>query len=424
MNVPPYDVAVYGATGFTGKLIAQYLATHPEAPRLVLAGRNPEKLQATLEQLHGLSKERLKTITLVQATVDNKQSLSHLARAAKVLINAAGPYTLYGGFDIAQAVAEAGNAYLDLTGETNLYARMVEKIHPIAKETNAIIVPSAGFDSLPFDLATFLAVEEVKKVAGVESAVSKVLLGFRLRASVSGGTVQSGLIACDEDPTSLRNNRPYWFSPVKGTQERASTMPRYMPQFGKYGTEIMLSPHNTRIVNRTWGLLEESHVPIRYGPNFRYEEGLVVPSYILALFLTMFVHVFAFIMEHASFVVRIMSRMVPPGSGPTIENQLKGFLELCALAYGQDGRTKGLATFYTKGDPGYLKTAAFISEAGLAIALNPELLSPLAQQGGVLTPAILGTEILRERLSKFAGVSIHAADVTNAENPAKVFARG
>lgn len=424
MSAPPFDVTVYGATGFTGKLIAQYLATHPEAPKLVLAGRNPEKLHSTLNQLHGLSKERLETISLVQATVDNKQSLAHLARTSKVLINAAGPYTLHGGFDIAQAVAEAGNAYLDLTGETSLYARMVEKLHPIAKQNKAIIVPSAGFDSLPFDLATFLAVEEVKKVAGVESAVSKVLVGYRLRASVSGGTVYSGLVACEEDPTSLRNDRPYWFSPVKGTQVRAGTMPRFMPQFGKYGTEIMLSAHNTRIVNRTWGLLEESHVPIRYGPNFQYEEGLVSSSYIFALFMTVFLHVFAFIFEHCTFVVRLMGKLIPPGSGPSIEEQLKGYVELRALAFGQDGKTKGLSTFYTKGDPGYLKTAAFISEAGLSIALNPELLSPLAQQGGVLTPAILGTEILRDRLAKFAGVSIHATDVTHAENIPKVFARG
>ncbi|WFD44318.1 hypothetical protein MPSI1_002985 [Malassezia psittaci] len=411
MAKPEYDVALYGATGFTGKLIAQYLASHPQSPRIILAGRNKSKLQLVREQLRGVTKDRLEAIILMEATLDDSQSIKTLASSAKVLINAVGPYTLHGGLQVAQAVAEVGGSYLDLTGETAVYAEMVEKVDPIAKQTKAIIVPSAGFDSLPFDLTTFLAVEEVKKVAGLEAEIGTVLLGYSLKAGMSGGTLGSA-VAISQGPEALRYTKPYWLSPIQGEQRLRLTLPHFVPQFNAYGANAIITPHNTRVVNRTWGLLEQAKVPVRYGTSFRYNEARVNISYLQALLSTVFLNLFALLLEYFRIIGFMAAKLLPPGQGPSLEQQLKGYLEVRTLASSRDGKIKGLVTFKTKGDPGYLKTAAFISEAALAIAFNAELLTPLAQQGGVVTPATLGALILRERLTKFAGVVIQARDVT------------
>ena len=117
MSSPKYDVVLYGATGFTGSLTEQYLAEHPQQPRVAFAGRNRSKLEKVLQQLTNVSKERVQSIDLIEASASDQASLIRMAQSAKVVMNLVGPYAELGGKDVARAAVEAGARYVDLTGE-------------------------------------------------------------------------------------------------------------------------------------------------------------------------------------------------------------------------------------------------------------------------------------------------------------------
>ena len=150
MTTRAYDVVLYGASGFTGSLAAQYLAEHPQQPRVAFAGRNEAKIRGVMDKLTGVSKERLDSIGVIKASAEDMDSIKSMVAQASVVINMVGPYALYKGFELAQAAAEAGTGYVDLTGEGSVYQRIQRELHDVAKRTHAAIVPSSGFDCLPF----------------------------------------------------------------------------------------------------------------------------------------------------------------------------------------------------------------------------------------------------------------------------------
>lgn len=409
-----YDVVLYGATGFTGGFAAQYLAEHPQKPRIAFAGRNMAKVRKVRDSLVNVSKERIESIDLIEASADDKESLRRMASSAKAVINAVGPYSLLGGFDVAQAVAEAGGGYVDLTGESNVFERYAKELTPVAQQTKAVLVPSSGFDCLPFDLTTYFAVQEVKKKLGPDSNIDRVVCGYDIGGSVSGGTLASMV---NKDPEALNFTRPYWLSPVQGTMTTKIINALPLPQFRKKsGAFTFLTAHNLRVVNRSWGLLQDAQSPHRYGPTFQYLEGVTRPSKLAACIASSVVRLIVWLLLHVSLFGKLLMRTVPQGTGAPMEKQLQGFLNMRTVAYGSDGRTKGLAVMKVKGDPGYLKTGAFISEVALAIALDRERLSPLGQKGGVLTPATVGADVVVERLAQYGGgISLQAADATQED---------
>ena len=213
------------------------------------------------DSLVNVSKERIESIGLIEASAGDKASLQRLAAAAKVVINTVGPFGQLGGFDVAKAAAEAGKGYVDLMGESNVYADVVSGIHAIAQKTNAVIIPSSGHDCLPYDLSTYFAVQEVKRVLGPDAEIDHVLLGYDIKGSTSGGTFASAL-SMGKHPYALSYSHPYWFSPVQGTMQTKSYKTRFLPQFNKSGSYTLFAPHNTRVVNRSWGLQEEAHLPL------------------------------------------------------------------------------------------------------------------------------------------------------------------
>lgn len=411
-----YDVVVYGASGFTGSIVAQYLATHPQAPSFALAGRNPDRLRAVAQGLTGIEKNRLESIGFIEANSDNEDSLRAMAQQAGAVINMVGPYSLYNGFGVARAAAEAGAGYVDLTGESFVYHRMVKELDMLAKQTHAAIVPSSGFDSLPFDLTTYLAAEQVKLIGG--SDTDHAVCGYLVKGSVSGGTIASAVAQSRFGEIGFTN--AYYLSPVFGTQRAQVVMARPLPQFNAYGAFTLFTPHNTSIVNRTWGLLQQSNAPFRYGNTFKYYEGFVVSSWFAAYLVSWIMLVIGFLLTHVSFFGNFLMKRIPQGHGPSMERQLQGYGKIRTVAYGTDGTTKALAIFNVKGDPGYLKTAAFIAETALTIVLEKQRLSPLGQLGGVLTPASIGAEALSDRLRKFAGVQIQTADVSSVTDMSAV----
>lgn len=407
---PPYDVVLYGATGFTGSLVAQYLAEHPQAPKVAFAGRNAQKLRNVRDKLTGVSKERIESIGLMEASAGDEASLRRLAESAHVVINTVGPFGLLGGFEVARAVAEVGGGYVDLTGESDVYHKDVEHLHALAQKTGAVLVPSSGFDSLPFDLSTYLAVQEVKKVLGADAEVAKVLVGYHIEGSMSGGTLASGVAMADH-PFAQRYAEPYWLSPVRGTHEAHAYKWRDLPQFGQVGSFTAFTPHNTRVVYRSWGLLQEAQTAQQYGRDFAYEEAETCSSRLSASLISTKFQMFPCILKVPGFG-KLAMRVLPQGTGPSLETQLKGCAVLRTLAYAADGKTQCLSTFSVKGDPGYLKTAAFLSESALTLAWERSQYTPMAQRGGVLTPATAAPDALCARLAQYGGVTLGAQDVT------------
>ncbi|PKI85333.1 hypothetical protein MVES1_000231 [Malassezia vespertilionis] len=413
MTSHQYDVVLYGATGFTGSLAAQYLAAHPQNPRLAFAGRNEAKIRDVISKLKDIPQERRESIGVIKASMDDKASLKHMAQSAKVVLNMVGPYAMLGGFEVAQAAAENGCGYVDLAGESNVYERVAKELHSVAQSTKAILVPSSGFDSLPFDLSTYLAVQQVKQSTGPSTSVKDVLLGYHVQGTVSGGTIASLVEMGNESPNLIKYTDLYMGSPIVGTQKPEQYKSRKLPQFDGWGGYSLFAPHNTRVVNRSWGLLQVANAEQQYGKNFTYLEGLVASSRITAVSMsTIFINV-ARLVSSSKFFGKMLTRHIPQGSGGSMKDQLKGFADLRTVATSEDGKTKGLSTMKIKGDPGYLKTAAMISETTLAIALDREHLSPLAQQGGVLTPATIGGEHLRDRLVKYADIQFTSKDVSD-----------
>lgn len=404
----PYDVVLYGATGFTGRIVAQYLAEHPQQPSIAFAGRNKAKVQSIVDGLTNVSAERVKSIGVIEASAGDFASLQAFAKSARVIINTVGPYSLLGGFDVVRAAIEAGVGYVDLTGETGYYARVVRELHDSAVANKAVIIPSAGFDSLPFDLTTYLANEEIRRI-DPNATISKTLLAYKVKGGVSGGTIASAL-SMREDADQKNLTKPYWLSPVTGSSKYA-VGPVMMPQVNKYGIPSPFTPHNTRIVYRTWGLLHELDPSRSYGPTFTYEEGVTMPNLIYAYIVNALISVFLWILFNVDIVSKLVTKAIPPGSGPSLEEQLNGKVHLRAYSEANNSKLKAIAELTANGDPGYLITSRFLAETALALAFDKERLSPLAQTGGILTTATIGGEVIASRLGTYAGMTIKSAVV-------------
>lgn len=404
-----YDVVLYGATGFTGQIVAQYLAAHPQQPKVAFAGRNLTKVQSVVEKLTDVSAERVKSIGVLEASASNYESLQKLASSTRVIINTVGPYSQLGGYDVIRAAIEAGVGYVDLTGETGFYAKVAKELHESAQAKRAVIVPSSGFDSLPFDITTYLASEEIKR-ADPNGTIADAVCAYKMKGGLSGGTLASA-ITMREDPDQMRRAKPYWLSPVQGSSSPPAGIVA-LPQSGATGVASPFTPHNTRIVYRTWGLLQSD--PKRsYGPTFTYNEGLVAPNSIVAYVMFTMFTVINFLLIHVSLFGQLLLRLTPQGTGPSVKEQINGKVTLRTLVTARNSNAKAIAEFEAKGDPGYFMTSRFLAETALAIALDSERLSPLAQAGGVLTPAAIGGEIIASRLGTYAGVTIKSAIVSD-----------
>src|SRR5690348_1019665 len=179
-----YDIVLFGATGFTGELTAQYLArTAPAGTRWALAGRNPAKLAAVRDRLAELN-PACKDLPLLHADVSDPGSLAEVARSARVVITTVGPYVEYGE-PLVAACAEHGTDYVDLSGEPEFVDNMYVRHDERARETGARIVHCCGFDSIPHDLGAYFTVQQLPE--GVPLRVE----GFvRIDARFSGGTMQ------------------------------------------------------------------------------------------------------------------------------------------------------------------------------------------------------------------------------------------
>jgi short subunit dehydrogenase-like uncharacterized protein len=391
-----YDVVVYGATGFVGKLTAAYLArSAPAGTRIALAGRSRDKLERTRADLGPATA----TWPIEVADSADVPAVTALARKATLVITTVGPYAAY-GMPLLEACATAGTHYADLTGEVQFVRRAIDLHDGTARRTGARIVNACGFDAIPSDLGVLTLHNAVRADgAGDLEQADLVVTGFR--GGFSGGTLASLKGVVDELKAD-KATRALFFDPYSLSPERSKepdlgkeTDPRGItrdPASGRWLAPFIMSGYNTRIVRRSNALQDWA-----YGRRFRYQEYM---GFTGAAGLGKAVGMTAGVGAAAGALAlgptrKLLDRVLPqPGEGPSEKLQREGFFTIEITATTSTG-ARYVCDVAAKGDPGYAATAVMLGEAGLALALDGDALPPTA---GVLTPAAgIGTPLI-ERL--------------------------
>lgn len=408
-NDREFDVVLYGATGFVGKLTAEHLAAvSPDGVRIALAGRSATKLEALRSSLP----ERAREWPIVVADAHDGAALASLARRARVVATTVGPYLTY-GLPLVEACAEAGTHYADLTGEVLFMRRTVDKLHDVAAASGARIVHACGFDSIPSDLGVLL----LRELAGDDALTATTLAVTDVRGGLSGGTFASmkhtlAEVASDPEASRILDD-PYALSPARElepdranagwTAERDLRGVVHDADLGAWLAPFVMAPSNTRVVRRSNALLDWS-----YGREFRYREvmafrGPAAP--IAAAGLTAGLAGFVGLMSMAP-TRSMLDRFLPePGEGPSEKTRQNGRFRIEVTARTASGR-KLRAIVAAQGDPGYAATAVMLGQSALALALDGDRLPARA---GVLTPATAIGMPLADRL-RTQGFTLTAAD--------------
>jgi len=382
------DLVVWGATGYTGRLLAASLAeAAPPGLRWALGGRDRERLERLRDEL-GLD------VALVEGDARDAASMARLAARTRVVATTVGPYARHGDALLA-ACAAAGTHYADLTGEVLWMRRSIDAHHDTARGSGAKLVHACGFESVPSDLGVWW----LQRVAAARHGhpCGTVVHGFGpMAGGVSGGTVASAMDLVAEltgDPARRRALRdPDVLAPraARSAPERAGVWPRRERDLDGWTAPFFMARVNQAVVRRTRALLGEP-----WGPGFRYGERWRARGWAEAAGVglgTVLVPPMLAIGPLRRFVERRLPR---PGEGPSAEDRARGFFRT-ALA----GRIDGVAgpvvlRIACDLDPGYGATALMLREAALSLALDD-----LPPGGGVVTPAVAFGDGLVARLQR------------------------
>jgi short subunit dehydrogenase-like uncharacterized protein len=398
------DIVVFGATGFAGRLVAQYLAGHaPAGVRIGLAGRSAQRLAEVRAGLGGAAS----AWPLLTADASDPASVEVLAHSARVVATTVGPYRR-GGLALVEACAAAGTHYADLSGELLFIRESIDRCHELAAKTGARIVHSCGFDSVPSDLGVLL-LHQAARADEAGDLLGTTLLVTALRGGVSGGTLASGLGQLDEVAASSEYRRmvedPYALSPDRAAEpdlgdERDLDWVRYDADLGSWVGPFIMAGFNTRVVRRSNALQGWA-----YGREFRYREvagfgaGPVAAAQAAAVAAAMKSATAALTFRPSR---ALAGQLVPMlGEGPSEKTRRTGYFRIQI-----DGRTSAGARYLAKvearGDPGYAATSVMLAESALCLALDGDRRPGRA---GVLTPATAMGAALADRL-KSAGQTL------------------
>jgi short subunit dehydrogenase-like uncharacterized protein len=373
----PYDVALLGATGFTGSLTAAYLAEHlPPEASWAIAGRSRQRLEGVRA---GLERE----VEVIEADAGDATALRSLAEQARVLITTVGPYLKYGE-PVLAACTEAGTDYVDLTGEPEFVDRMWLGYHERARETGARLVHSCGFDSIPYDLGALYTVQQLPE--GVPIALE----GFvRAGGKPSGGTVQTAINAVGRlrqgaraaQDRKRREHRPDGriVKGVRGVPHRDERAGGWVVPFPTIDPQTVL---------------RSARALPRYGPEFTYSHYLVTGS--LPVLAGMVAGAGAVIaLAQVPQTRNMLLKLGTAGEGPSPEQRAKSWFKvsLSARAGGQE-----LVTEVSGGDPGYDETSKMVAESAMCLAFDE-----LPESAGQVTPAVAMGNTLIDRLTR-AGI--------------------
>lgn len=402
MTQRSYDIVLFGATGFTGRLVAEYLLERYGADgdlRLALAGRDIVKLRALRQALQGAKPKN--PLPILKADSGDIDALRKLAADTRVVCTTVGPYARHGS-DLVRACAETATDYCDLTGEVPWIARMIAAHHATAAASGARIVHCCGFDSIPSDLGTWFVQNAMQKTHGVYAARVRGRVG-KTRGAASGGTVASLLGVMEEaaGDASLRKRLgdKYWLYPKgepAGPPVRDQYAPVYDTCFKQWTTPFVMALINERVVRRSNALLG-----FPWSRDFNYDESMLCRSRVQAIAIAAGMGA-GLAGASLSFGRRLMARLLPkPGEGPDKDARENGFFEIFYDAeHPSDPALSVRARVYGDRDPGYGATSRMLAEAAVCLASGEANVS-----GGIWTPASALAPALIPRLEKNAGVS-------------------
>jgi short subunit dehydrogenase-like uncharacterized protein len=384
-----FDIVVYGATGFTGQLVAEYLAAHYTGaadPKWAMAGRSLDKLAAVRDAIGAPA-----DTALIVADASDPASLKAMVDQTKSVISTVGPYQLYGS-DLVAACAATGTDYLDLCGEPLWMRQMIDAHQATAQSSGARIVFSCGFDSIPFELGVFFCQETAKKA--LDAPVSRVKGRVRdMKGTFSGGTAASvkatfAAAAKDLSLVALLQN-PFVLTPgFEGPKQPRGNKPLLDEDMGLWTAPFVMATINTRNVHRSNMLMN-----FPYGKDFVYDEMVLTGPGEQGE-------------ANAKRLVAAVNaeRMgaaggLKPGEGPSKEEQENGLYDLLFVAIAPDGRQIRVAVRGDR-DPGYGSTSKMISECAICLLRDaPEV------PAGIWTPgAAMGHKLIK-RLVDHAGLT-------------------
>lgn len=379
-----HDIIVYGATGFTGRLVAEYLARSGDpALSWAMAGRSEAKL-AEVRDLIGSPADT----ALVVADADDPDSLAAMVASTKVVITTVGPYQIYGN-DLVAACATAGTDYVDLCGEPAWMRHMIDAHEAEARQSGARIVFSCGFDSIPFDLGVWKLQQICQDRFGAPAPRIKGRVRS-MKGGASGGTIASlkaTMTAAAKDMSIIGLLKdPFALAPgFDGPSQPSGLIPQYDSDLGVWAVPFVMAPINTKNVHRTNFLAGQP-----YGRDFVYDEMVLTT-----------------LGEAAKAAAEAIAKINPfggegapkPGEGPSKEERENGSYDILFIAEYPDGRRARLAV---KGDrdPGYGSTSKMIAESALCLIRDIP-----AGNGGIWTPGALMPEPLLQRLEANAGLT-------------------
>jgi len=389
----PFDLILYGATGFVGRQTARYVAAQAPGLRWAVAGRSGAKLEALRAELAPA------VPGVVVADAEDAAALDALAAQARVVLSTAGPFARFGS-ELVAACVRHGTHYVDITGETPWVRQLIDRHHAAAAASGTRIVPGCGFDSVPSDLGAWLVACALRERHDEDCASVKAC--FSIRGGLNGGTAASMLHALEEgvqgqidDPFLLN---PSGTAPVDAASHRDPAGALRDTDFDTWLAPFVMGPINTRVVRRSAALLAGSGL---YAPGFRYQEYARIGRGATGALRATAVAVGMAAGRTALGLAplrRIAARYLPaPGEGPSESAMDRGSFRCELIGVGSRG-TVQRGRIAGRGDPGNRATTVFVCESALALALDAKRLPGGARLGGVLTPAVAFGAVLAARL--------------------------
>ena len=376
-----YDLIIYGASGFTGRLAVEYLDENYSDLNWAIAGRNEDKL------VNISNNSKCKPDYFI-ADSEDSENLLKIASKTRVIASLAGPFNKYSDNLVTQCV-EAGTHYLDITGE-NIWVRdLIDKHHEAAEKKQIKIIPSCGYDSIPSDMGCFYLQrslnQELQRIDGYH----------RGNGGVSGGTIESAF--------SMRNykskysmghpfllNSKEYIKTQNISENKDNFKIKYIDDIKLWSAPFVMAIANTRVVRRSSEIHDKNQAS--YGSEFKYQEYMMLKKYSSAFLVTAGLAVFGLML--ISPISGLFRKLfTKAGKGPDKKTRENGWFESIFIGKNKNNEKYKLRMF-CKGDPGYKSTAKLICESALCLALNSENL-PNTNAGGVLTTSTgLGSTLI------------------------------
>lgn len=400
-NEREYDIIVWGASGFTGRLVAEYLLAEYKDGSLkwAMAGRNQQKLEEVRNTIAG------DHIPIVIADSMDSVSLDAMTQRAKVICTTVGPYAKYGSNLISSCIANRTD-YCDLTGEVQWMRRMIDQHHDEAKANGVRIVHTCGFDSVPSDMGVYFLQQEIKKDRGVYAEHIKMRVKA-MKGGMSGGTYASLSNVMEEAAKDKSIYKilfdPYGLNPndsQRGDDQPDLAKVIYEEESKSWIAPFIMAGINTKVVRRSHAL---SAYP--YGASFKYDEAMMTGDGFSGRAKGLMTAGAMGVMmagKPGSLLKKVTDKVLPsPGEGPNKEERENGFFNLKLFATLADGsQVQGRVT--GDKDPGYGSTSKMLGEAAVCLARDIDRCPDVA---GMLTPSTALGDAYLERLQNHAGLT-------------------